>query len=77
MPFSVYPNPTSGSFTLQSGVAGKATVLALDGRVVIESKKEVGNTSISMSAGITPGIYLLRFTGDDGSTQTTRLIYQP
>jgi hypothetical protein len=72
--FSLYPNPTTGAFTLQSGVAGKILVLSIDGRVVMETKVEGGNTALSMPFGSAAGVYVVRFTGDDGTVKTTKLI---
>ncbi|MBX2905498.1 MAG: Ig-like domain-containing protein [Taibaiella sp.] len=74
---SIVPNPTNGKFVLTSLIAGQLSVFTIDGRGLFVTETKAGANTFEMPAGTTPGIYLLRFTGDDGSTQTTRLIYQP
>ncbi|MBX2905497.1 MAG: Ig-like domain-containing protein, partial [Taibaiella sp.] len=73
--FSVYPNPTSGGFNIQSDATGRLTVFSIDGRVVVESKLDAGNTALYMPLGSATGVYVLRFAGDDGTVKTSKLIY--
>jgi hypothetical protein len=75
--FSVYPNPTTGSLTIKGTVTGVFTIYTIDGKQVAQYSVNSATTSLSLQSNLAAGIYMCRFTGDDGSTQTVRLIYEP
>jgi hypothetical protein len=74
---SVYPNPTSGEFTLQlPAFKGQAEVSlkTLQGRTVF--RKEVGQQKSKLAPGkLTSGVYLLQVTLD-GKTVTKKVQFQ-
>lgn len=75
--FSVFPNPTSGSLSVSTGVAGTFSVFTLDGKLALVSELTVGTNAITIPYSLAPGAYMCRFNGADGSVQAVRLNYQP
>ncbi len=74
---SVYPNPSSGSFTLKTSGNGRFTVSSLTGKIVAEYSVTKKVSTISLPADAAPGIYMGRFNGDDGTLAILKLIYNP
>jgi uncharacterized protein YjdB len=74
--FTLYPNPTPGTFTLTTG-AGTMTVYTMDGKEVYSFDVNSGSSVHSLKTGMSAGIYMCRFSGADGSTVMVRLIYEP
>jgi uncharacterized protein YjdB len=74
---TLYPNPTSGSFNVNAGVAGTLVVHSLEGKEVGVYQLQQGITSVSLPNGIASGVYVCQFRGDDGSVMTIRLVYMP
>ncbi len=74
--FKVYPNPTSGTLTLESAKGGEAIVYNLLGVVVWQQTVSAKET-IQLPRSLAAGAYLLRFKGKDGTTRQARLLYQP
>lgn len=72
--FNLYPNPTTGAVNIHSSVAGRGWIQTVDGKQLQEFEVEAGNTSLTLPTQITSGIYLLRFVGEDGSSNVVRLI---
>jgi subtilisin-like proprotein convertase family protein/uncharacterized protein YjdB len=75
--FSVAPNPTTGRLTVSSSVSGAVAIYTIDGRQLDQQIVSKGATVMAMPNNLASGVYMLRFKGDDGSTQTVRLVYQP
>jgi trimeric autotransporter adhesin len=73
----IFPNPTTGNFNVISDVSGTASVLSLDGRELMRHHVVKGSNNISFPYGAATGLYLLRFTDDDGNMRMMRLVYQP
>jgi uncharacterized protein YjdB len=73
----IFPNPTSGMFTINSPEAGTLSVLAVNGKVVANYNIDKGNTNIVLPQELAVGVYVCRFNGADGAAATIRLIYQP
>jgi uncharacterized protein YjdB len=72
----LYPNPTSGIFTLQSSVEGTFTVYTIEGKKVEQYQVSNGVTTLSLPKGIATGVYMCKFLGNDGSTMMVRLVYE-
>lgn len=75
-----FPQPVQTQLTLQHpGITGKAliSVSTADGRVVrtITPAANAMQTYVDMS-GLKAGMYMLRFDGGDGTTQTMKLVKQ-
>jgi uncharacterized protein YjdB len=75
--FSVSPNPTTGSLTIHSGVAGEMVVYTIDGREITRKDIPTSGTTLSLPTNLAAGIYMFRFKGADGSSRMGRLVYQP
>lgn len=74
---TVYPNPVKSTFTLVVPDNGKFYLFNMGGNMVAEYGVTEGDNSLSMKGGVQPGIYLGKFVGDDGSTETIRISYEP
>eukprot|EP01036_Dinobryon_divergens_P023876 gene23876-32270_t len=75
--FSVSPNPTTGAINLTTDVAGKVVIYTIDGKQLQHCEAKAGTTSISLPTSLASGVYMLRFTGANGSNKIVRLVYQP
>jgi len=64
---TVYPNPTSGIFTLSAPLASKVSVLDVHGKVVLEKHTTSLSSAIDMSAQ-SSGLYFLKITSEDRQT---------
>ncbi len=76
MDWQLLPNPTAGSFTVQrtSTTAATLEVLAPDGRLVSSARFGIGNALHTIDLnGLPDGTYLVRITGDLGSS-TQRVV---
>ena len=75
--FRLYPNPAYGAFSVETSVAGTMSVSSVDGKEIGIYQLKAAVNSLTLPKGIASGIYMCRFTGNDGSTQVIRLIYEP
>jgi hypothetical protein len=73
---SLYPNPTTGTFTVEAHDAGTLSVYTLDGRELTKYEVNKGETSLTLPANLATGIYMCRYNGNDGSTVMVRLIVE-
>lgn len=61
---SLFPNPTSGEFSLNNTQSAEEMVLRdLQGRVVYSQSLQPGMQSISLPANVAPGFYVCSFNG--------------
>jgi uncharacterized protein YjdB len=74
---TVYPNPTQGILTIESTASGNFKVFTLESKLVAEYSVSAPSSTIQLPAELTTGIYMCRFTMDDGRVETVRLIYNP
>lgn len=68
----VYPNPTTGQFTLRSSAAGVFSLYDLQGREVYRRTVAAGDTPLQLPPTITPGVYVGRL-----GSEVIRIVYQP
>ena len=73
--WKVYPNPSSGSISIQTGLPGKQRVLLLDqhGTMVRRMDPAVGTITID---GLRAGVYVLRLMDEAGGMMTRKIIVQ-
>jgi ABC-type phosphate transport system substrate-binding protein len=73
---SLYPNPTTkGAFVVSTPEAGSVGVYTLEGREVMRSEVKAGTTDITLPSNTTTGVYVCRFTGNEGAMATIMLTY--
>jgi len=73
----LYPNPTSGSFTVKTSAAGTLTITTAEGKRIASYKIKQGATELSLPVGTAQGIYQLIFEADgDGQRQVMKLMYR-
>ena len=75
--FVIAPNPTQGAFTVRTVGAGTLTLLSVDGREINSYRVAPGSTLLDLPTSLTPGMYMCRFDGDNGSKANVKLIYEP
>ncbi|MES2702551.1 MAG: Ig-like domain-containing protein, partial [Bacteroidota bacterium] len=75
--FSVYPNPTTGAFTVSTTEAGVFGIYTIDGKETARFNVAAGNNAIQLPQGIAAGVYMCRFTGMNGSNVMVRLVFEP
>jgi len=74
----LYPNPTTGTFTLQCPIDGALLLYAPDGRMAAQYTIHPGANEQQLPQSLSPGIYMGVFRPADGSPQkTVRLVYEP
>ena len=71
---SIYPNPNSGSFTLQVDGLGMGTlsICDLQGKVLV-SKMVVANAVQEINANLQAGLYLVRWE-NNGRVSTQKMV---
>jgi hypothetical protein len=74
---TAYPNPTSGTFTVEAHGAGTFHIYTLEGKELAKYDVMQGKTTITLAREIAAGIYMCRYSGSDGSTVMVRLVYEP
>ena len=75
--FSIYPNPSDGSFELSNASASgnlKITLYDLSGRVIANRAVSNASTMVSLNYDVPAGIYMLDLDADNGAGETFRLI---
>jgi len=70
---SVYPNPATGYFTLNANQNGRASIMDVSGRVVMNSVIVSGSNNINI-ANLTAGIYFINTVMEDGSKASAKLM---
>jgi uncharacterized protein YjdB len=74
---TVYPNPTSGAFTVEAPVAGTLTIFSIDGKVAGQFAVTGTATTVNMPFGLTAGMYMCQFVAENGRSTVVRLAYRP
>lgn len=70
----VYPSPTSGILTVESGVHGNLSVYTIDGKLVSEYAVDSDVTTVSLPDSLASGVYMCRFAGEDDSVKIFRIV---
>ncbi|SFA72941.1 Por secretion system C-terminal sorting domain-containing protein [Flavobacterium swingsii] len=72
---SVYPNPSSDVFSINSDTRGEIVVYDLIGKIIKSETIDLGITKLDLS-NYPRGIYLMKITNDSNQTKTMKLIKQ-
>lgn len=67
---SIYPNPTEGIVNIVAADVASVQVLAMDGKLL----KVVVNSKVVDLSGLPVGLYLLRTTFNDGTTEQQKVV---
>jgi len=74
--FSLYPNPTAGSFTLSSTQSGLFIIYSLQGTEVMRRQVAKGDTKIELPETLAAGVYIGRLQNNTNN-DWVRFVYQP
>lgn len=69
----VYPTVAKGFTQVNLKEAAKVQIFNMEGKVVQTTKLNSGTSQLSL-AGLTPGVYIVSFSGESGMTTQTRVI---
>jgi hypothetical protein len=72
----LYPNPTTGAFTLVCEEAGTLRLYSIDGKEITTYHVNAGSNPLVMPAELASGIYMCRYASDNGNTSMIRLVYE-
>lgn len=72
----LYPNPTSGHFTVEAPVPGKLYLYDMRGRLVAQYAITKSKAVLQLPGFMQPGIYFGKFMDDTGKISVLRLSYQ-
>lgn len=70
----IFPNPTTGTFSVKSDEAGTFTVFTIDGKEVMTYDVTPGITEVVLPGHTAAGVYMCRFNGSKGASSAIRLI---
>jgi uncharacterized protein YjdB len=73
----LYPSPTHGIVTVEAPQAGIFAVYTIDGKMIAKYNVGSNSSTINLPGNIAAGMYMCRFTGEDGSTAISRIVYEP
>ncbi|MES2703127.1 MAG: FG-GAP-like repeat-containing protein [Bacteroidota bacterium] len=73
----LFPNPTSGSITVEADDAGTLHVYTIDGKEVTKYDLLLGSTLITLPKELAAGVYMCRYNGNNGGTMIIRLVFEP
>jgi uncharacterized protein YjdB len=74
---ALYPNPTSGAFTVDATEKGTFTIFTLEGKVAGTFSVEPGRNSLDVPKQLAAGIYMCRYESSSRNTVVVRLVYEP
>ena len=76
--FSVYPNPSAGTLSINVPVEGTATLISMEGVIVSRYPVKSGLNQVTFPGNAAPGVYMLSVVGVNGSwSKPIKLFYQP
>ena len=75
--FTVFPNPSQGTLTVQSSVSGTFRIYTLDSKLISEYRIDAPSANLRLPSELAIGIYMCKFSREDGTVETVRLVYRP
>jgi uncharacterized protein YjdB len=73
---AIYPNPTGGNINVDARIGGKLSILTVDGRMITDVLINEGANRIVLPSELARGMYLVRYSGVDGSSSISRIVLQ-
>ena len=73
----IYPNPTTGNFTVKVPSSGTLSISSVDGQLLASVAVIKGENSVTLPAGARPGIHIVNFRSINGYHTVRKLVYQP
>ena len=71
----IYPNPTTGAFTINTSEKGMLFITNLQGQTILTKELKKGKNELNMPE-VAAGVYIARFTNSGGGMNVARLVYQ-
>ncbi len=71
----LYPNPTTGTFTVEALQAGILSIYTVDGREISSYRIETGATTVSLQGNFAAGVYICKYLSVSGNAEIIRLVY--
>ena len=65
--FYLYPNPSTGNFTINAPEAGTLEVYNIQGQQVADYKTTQGATNLQLPSGIAAGVYFVKYISSGGN----------
>jgi uncharacterized protein YjdB len=72
---SIYPNPTTGTFSIATSTSGMLSMYTIDGKEVLLQQLSSGISSITLPNTVAAGFYTCKFTDVEGKVTIMRLVY--
>lgn len=74
--FAVYPNPSRGKVTINTGIEGQISLYDLSGKQLFQYGISKSNTELELPSFLSPGIYTCKFISNDGKVvKVSKLSY--
>jgi uncharacterized protein YjdB len=74
---TVFPNPTSGAFTINVPGDGNFYLYSQQGRMIGAYQVVEGANALTLPRGMTAGIYIGRYSDKDGNETVVKIMYRP
>ncbi len=74
---TLFPDPTAGLFTIHTMQSGVLTCFNVQGQRISEYKLIQGDNECKVPVNANGGVYICRFSGNDGTTAVIQLMYNP
>jgi hypothetical protein len=71
----MYPNPATRAITIETQVAGTFIIYSLEGKDIQQYVVKQGKTKLNLTDKLATGVYLCKFTGNNGVINMARLVY--
>lgn len=73
----IYPSPTNGLLNIDYSHDGTLELYTADGRIVATYAIHQPQTAVLLPGHLAAGVYMCRFTGEDGQIAIVRIVYTP
>jgi uncharacterized protein YodC (DUF2158 family) len=76
---TLYPNPTTGTITINAPQPGEMVVCNIQGQVIMQMHLKKGASKMSLPSAASAGMYICRYIADSGDKTpvVVRVVYKP